>query len=62
MIKKQQYKIFISATILSTLKKEQIERQLVASLFDVENEIKTSDGDNQEFEILDYEFTQVIKN
>ncbi len=60
--KQQQYEIFINAKILSTLKKNQIEKQLVVSLFDIETEIKISDGSSQKFEVLDYNFTQVLNS
>lgn len=58
--KKQQYEIFINAKILSTLQRNQIEKQLVASLFDIETEIKIDDGSSQKFEVLDYNFTDVL--
>jgi hypothetical protein len=54
-----EYEILIGAKILSSLKAKQLNHLLVASLFDIESKEKISDGDNNTFEVLEYNFTKV---
>ena len=54
------YRITIMAKAASSLSREDLEAKLVAALFDVETEVKISDGDNEQFEIVDYELTEAI--
>ena len=54
------YQITIIANVNSSLSKEDLESRLVASLFDVETEQKTSDGDNDNLYIVDYELTEAM--
>jgi hypothetical protein len=54
------YQITIIAHVNSSLSKEDLELKLVASLFDVETEQKTSDGDNDNLHIVDYELTEAM--
>lgn len=54
------YQITIIALVNSSLPKEELESRLVASLFDVETEQKTSDGDNDNLHIVDYELTEAV--
>ena len=48
------------ATVVSSLPRRDLEAKLVAALFDIETEVKISDGDNEQFEIVDYELTEAI--
>jgi hypothetical protein len=52
------YRITIIAEADSSLSKKELESRLVASLFDVETGQKISDGDSNQFEVLDYELTE----
>ena len=54
------YRITIIARAVSSLMRKDLEAKLVAALFDIETEAKTSDGDNKQFEIVDYELTAAI--
>ena len=54
------YQIIIVAEAISSLSRKDLESKLVAALFDVETGQKISDGDNDQFEIVDYELTQAI--
>jgi len=56
----QNYRITIVAEATSSLSKRDLESRLVTSLFDVETEQKTSDGDNDNLHIVDYELTEAI--
>ena len=56
----QNYRITIVTTAKSSLSKKDLESRLVASLFDIETEQKTSDGDNENLYIVDYELTEAI--
>jgi hypothetical protein len=56
----QNYRITIVAEATSSLSKRDLESRLVASLFDVETEKKTSDGDNDNLHIVDYELTEAM--
>jgi hypothetical protein len=56
----QNYRITIVAEATSSLSKRDLESRLVASLFDVETEQKTSDGDNDNLHIVDYELTEAM--
>jgi len=58
--KKEKYKITVLAEVESSLQKEDLESQLVLSLFDIEAEEKTSDGDNNKLEVTDYDLTEAI--
>lgn len=55
------YKILIKADILSTLTVKQVERQLVASLYNIDTQEKISDSDSKRFEVLDYYITKADK-
>jgi len=61
MNNEKKYNILISANCLSTLNKDDLNSKLVASLYDIDTKEKISDGDNNKFKILDYNFTNVIK-
>ena len=54
------YRITIMATVVSSLSRRDLEAKLVAALFDIETEVKISDGDNEQFEIVDYELTEAV--
>ena len=54
------YRITVVATAVSSLPRKELEEKLVAALFDVETEVKISDGDDEQFEIVDYELTEAI--
>lgn len=56
-----EYYININAKLLSTLKESELERQLVASLHNVETGVNISDGKSEKFEVLDYIFTNANK-
>ena len=62
MKQSNEYGILISAHCFSTLNKEELSHQLVASLYDIESHQKISDGDNEQFEITDYHCTNVAKS
>ncbi len=54
-----EYNILISANCLSTLDRKELNNKLVASLYNIDTDEKISDGDNEIFEVLDYNFTNV---
>ncbi len=56
----ENYRITIMAEVVSSLPREDLEAKLVAALFDIETEVKISDGDNDQLEIVDYELTEAI--
>ena len=56
----ENYRITIKAEVVSSLPRENLEAKLVAALFDIETGVKISDGDNKQFEIVDYELTEAI--
>jgi len=56
----ENYRITIMATVVSSLSRRDLEAKLVAALFDIETEVKISDGDNEQFEIVDYELTEAV--
>ena len=56
----ENYRITIMATVVSSLSRRNLEAKLVAALFDIETEVKISDGDNEQFEIVNYELTEAI--
>jgi hypothetical protein len=60
--KQKEYNILISANCQSTLSVNSLNNKLVASLYDIETKEKISDGDNEKFEIVDYNFTNVIED
>lgn len=62
MTNKKEYNILISANCKSTLSKNELNHKLVASLYDIDTKEKISDSDNDKFEILDYNFTNVVEN
>jgi len=62
MKNQNEYDILISARCLSTLDKKSLKSKLVVSLYNIDTKEKIADRDNQKFEILDYNFTNVIKN
>lgn len=56
----ENYRITITAEVISSLPREDLEAKLVASLFDVQSEEKISDGENDQLEVVDYELTQAL--
>ena len=56
----ERYRITINAEVASSLTRTDLEAKLVASLFDIETEEKTSDGQSVQLEVVDYELTQAI--
>ncbi len=62
MNNQKEYNILISANCKSTLSKNDLNNKLVASLYDINTKEKISDENNEKFEILDYNFTNVIEN
>lgn len=54
------YRIIVTATVISSLPRKDLENKLVVSLFDMETEMKISDGDNNQIEIVDYKLTEAI--
>ena len=52
------YRITIIAEVASSLPRKDLEEKLVVSLFDLESEEKTSDGENDQLEVVDYELTE----
>jgi hypothetical protein len=52
------YRIALMAEAISSLPKEELEAKLVAALFDIETEEKISDGDNKQFQVVDYQLTE----
>lgn len=54
------YQIIIVAEAISSLSRKDLETKLVASLFDIETGQKISEGDNDQFEIVNYELAQAI--
>lgn len=56
----ENYRITITATVISSLSRKDLETKLVVSLFDMETEMKISDGDNNQLEVVDYKLTEAI--
>lgn len=56
----EKYRITIIAEATSSFSRKELESRLVASLFNVETEEKVSDGETEQFEVIDYELTEVI--
>ena len=56
----EKYRITIMAEVASSLPREDLEAKLVAALFDIETEEKTSNGDNKQFQVVDYQLTEAI--
>jgi len=56
----QNYKITLVATALSALSKEDLESRLVASLFDFESGNQVTDGQNDDFVVIDYDLTEAL--
>lgn len=56
----ENYRITITAEVISSLPREDLEAKLVTSLFDIETEEKISDGENEQLEVIDYELTEAI--
>ena len=54
------YQIIIVAEAISSLSRKDLETKLVASLFDLETGQKISDGDSDQFEIVNYKLTEAI--
>jgi hypothetical protein len=54
------YRITILANVESSLTREALESKLVISLFDIETEEKTSDGQSDQLEVMDYELTEAM--
>jgi len=54
------YQIIIVAEAISSLSRTDLEAKLVASLFDLETGQKISDGDSDQFEIVNYKLTEAI--
>ena len=59
MNNKNKYNILISADCLTTYEDKELNFKLVASLYDIETKEKISDGETEDFEILDYNFIKV---
>lgn len=62
MSRQFEYNILISANCLSILDKKDLNSKLVASLYNIDTDEKISDGDNEIFEVLDYNFTNVSRH
>ena len=56
----ENYRITITAEVISSLPREDLEAKLVAALFDIETEEKISDGENERLEVVDYHLTEAI--
>lgn len=56
----ENYRITIMAQVASSLPRKDLEAKLVAALFDIETEEKISDGDNEQFQVVDYQLTEAI--
>jgi len=56
----ENYRITIMAEVASSLPRKDLEAKLVATLFDIETEEKISDGDNEQFQVVDYQLTEAI--
>lgn len=56
----ESYRITIMAEVASSLPRKDLEAKLVAALFDIETEEKISDGDNEQFQVVDYQLTEAI--
>ena len=54
----ENYRITITAEVISSLPREDLEAKLVISLFDIETGEKVSDGDNEQFQVVDYQLTE----
>ncbi len=54
------YQIIIVAEVISSLSRRDLETKLVAALFDIETGQKMSDGDSDQFEIVNYKLTEAI--
>ena len=54
------YKVTIIANVNSSLSNEELESMLVVSLYDIETNEKTSDGENRNLHVVDYELTEAI--
>lgn len=54
----ENYRITLMAEVISSLSREELETKLVAALFDIETEEKISDGDNEQFQVVDYQLTE----
>jgi len=48
------------AEVASSLPRKDLEAKLVAALFDIETEEKISSGDNEQFQVVDYQLTEAI--
>jgi hypothetical protein len=55
----ENYKITLEASVISSLTKDELESKLIVSLFDLETEIKISDGNNDKLQVVDYILTEV---
>jgi len=58
--RKRRYAITVIAEVSSSLSRNDLEASLVLSLFDVENETKISDGDDERLEVENYEVTEAV--
>ncbi|MFH0775687.1 MAG: hypothetical protein V2A53_09415 [bacterium] len=56
----ENYRIIIAATVISSLSRKDLETKLVVSLFDMETEMKISDGDNDQLQVVDYALTKAV--
>ena len=54
------YQIVIVAEAVSSLSRNDLETKLVAALFDIESGQNISDGDSDQFEIVNYKLTEAI--
>lgn len=56
----ENYRITLMAEAISSLPKEELESKLVAALFDIETGERISDGDNEQFQVVDYVLTEAV--
>ena len=54
------YQIIVVAEANSSLSRNDLETKLVAALFDIESGQNISDGDSDQFEIVNYKLTEAI--
>lgn len=57
-----EYQVTIFAEVRSALSETELEKRLVISLFDMENEIAITDGQSPYLEVIDYHVTEARSN
>jgi hypothetical protein len=55
------YDVKISAKVESKLKKEDLERNLVIALHNIENGFSKLDGVDGDLEVIDYDYTDAVE-